>query len=169
MNMRFHLLPKLNKFNLYLIKINQILTSSFNQYSIFIVRFKSNCIWPSIVDGLKSKSLTIWFVGPNPLSLAYTDIFNWANPTSPLHYAIYEQQPLRRRDKSVAKNWIFDCCKQFLNPLQHPSIHSPTHPSIHPSSIHPVPEFFAQKGSNCPFTVFICSYFVQVVFHKFFN
>ena len=64
-------------------------------------------------------------------------------------------------DFTFLRMLIFYCCKQSLTRLYHPSIHPPTHPSIHPG-----PYFFAQKGSDCNFTVWISSHFVQIIIRQ---
>ena len=59
--------------------------------------------------------------------------------------------------------WLLQAILKPASTASHP----PTHQSIHPSI--QCQSFFARKVSDYPFTVCICSYFVQFVFHKFFN
>ena len=75
------------------------------------------------------------------------------------------QSKNKNENKKAITDLIFDCCKQSLNPLQHPSIHPP---------IHPVPECFCTKSERLPIyclylLLFCASCFSQIFQLKIFN
>ena len=136
-----------------LIKIAQILTSSFNRNSIFVVRFQLDRFCHSIYLSDFDSDSPIWFVSPNHPSLTCTcsawnsSIFSLTIQTmadlkttfgtfilpSGRVLGIYSIQFIfigKHEFYPSSGKLIFDCCKKSLNQLLNPSIHPIIHPGL---------------------------------------